>query len=390
MVSQSQNKAKERTSSSPSNDNSSSSKKSFFRHSDEYSFSHQITQSLPKRLVIAITLSGIVFWITSLLVSVDSFKAYQTIILIIASGLSVFLMLFAFLWDVVFLGSNLRVVLAELEETQAQLDQPLADNLEQMKILKLEISELSPMLSDAKKSISRNAEFVSAGFIGLQAMALKIESIPVLNAKLRYSIHGHLPSYIRSEPLTLEVARHLYKGWTPERLIESYTDLINKRWAALNDFLKNGGESWDYFSESGLEKYSTGATDFDSIIDPQDERKSRFQQLKELNSMTNFHLRIFKKNLGSSVLLRIGDSKIGSHNSQFAILLDLRLPDSITNFEESTYGIFSESHVICDAYGKKIELVLSSAMTNDCVETDKNKIDNMLNNWIAKIGVGKE
>jgi len=89
-------------------------------------------------------------------------------------------------------------------------------------------------LNSAVKKITQNAKFLSGGFLEVQHNAINIESKPVRGKSVRYAVNNHIPSCIRSDELTSEVANILYNNWTPKYLLGDYTKLINQRADAID------------------------------------------------------------------------------------------------------------------------------------------------------------
>jgi len=353
-----------------------------------------LPSALPKKVFqrkwVRISASGaisvLLFGGVGFLNGVEILKPYQIQIMFAAGALSVVTFFIALFWDFTELGADVKKALFEIQDIQSRVSAPLAKHEKQFNELSKKLTSLQPVLEATTKNTRQNAEFIYGGIIGLQRKSIEIELIPVEDARLRYALYGHLPSHIRNSELTVPVARELYSGWTPDRLIEGYTKLINIRWRAHEDFLSNGGECWEFFTKDSLDEYAFGRTEFDPIIDPVEERKARFEKLKELNRMEKYHLQIFEKGLGSDLLLRASELPEEDFSFQKGeILIPLRLPDSVTNFEESCYGVYSHSAKTVNAYQKKVELMLASAVSKNRVISDPNILEETINKWISEI-----
>ena len=264
--------------------------------------------------------------------------------------------------------------------------------------LQTESAQLRKEITGLQKFTSLNSEIVEKGFMGLQHKAMLIESLPATNESWLYVVSRHLASHFRDTELDINLGRQLYNAWQPERLISEYVKGINQRMRLLDTYLDAGGNADFFFEYDNLEDYKSGHTQFDENIDPVEERKSRFRKLQSINRRKNCNVFLFRRSLGNNMIVRFETEAAPSADPVTALLMDLRLPYSSTNFEESCYGIYSTAPQIVGAYRVKAETILKSARRESfkqakgkeveslpMVISDQEEIDTLLSQWLSEI-----
>ena len=281
----------------------------------------------------------------------------------------------------------------------------LRANNEKLDTLATDLAELQSESTQLREDIARlqrftalNSEIVEQGFMGLQQRAMRVESLPANEGSKLYVVSRHLASHFRDNDLDIALGRQLYNAWTPERLIARYIEGINKRKELIDRYLKSGGKAYFFFEYDNLEEYKSGRTQFDQNIDPVEERKSRFRKLRDINLMDHCEVRLFHRSLGNNMIIRCDDQPATGQDQSMALLMDLRLPYSSTNFEKSCYGIYSTSPAIVREYRDKAEGILSAAQgdvyrprgdtsgeAKPMVISDQDEIETLVNKWLSEI-----
>ena len=292
------------------------------------------------------------------------------------------------------LAGFLKESARDLKANNQKLD-ALASDLSD---LQTESAQLRQEITNLQRFTSLNSEIVEQGFMGLQQRAMRIESLPADRGAKLYVVSRHLASHFRDQELEIDLGRQLYNAWTPERLIARYVEGINKRMELIDRYLDSGGEAYFFFEYDNLEEYKSGRTQFDQNIDPVEERKSRFRKLRQINLMEHCKVRLFHRSLGNNMIIRCDDKSDGETDRSMALLMDLRLPYSSTNFEKSCYGIYSTAPEIVSEYRDKVEDILSAAQgdvyrprgdesdaTLPMVISDQDEIETLLNKWLSEI-----
>ena len=266
-----------------------------------------------------------------------------------------------------------------LDGISNNLKQGVSDTRKDVQLMSARLETLDGKVSELKLD---NARFVHLGFIGLQEAACDIERIRKEYAPLRYAISRHLPSHVRERELSLEEARPLYNMWEPANRLRDYVRLINQRWNEQNTFIEAGGECWEFFSKQDLQGYALeGSTPFDSTEDSIQERLSRFRRLESLLGRENYHLCLLHQAPSISLLLRTS-SGAATPVASDALLLDLRLPHSQTNFEESSYGVVTRHSETVQAYKRRVDRMLNQAQQRGQADADKAALRALVGSWV--------
>lgn len=230
--------------------------------------------------------------------------------------------------------------------------------------------DLNSSLKKNTESITRNALFIPNGFIPVQRRAISIEQIPVTKGSIRYAVYGHIPSHVRDNKLSDEVANAIYENWKPEFQITEYKDLINTRKKVLDEYLEAGGICYEYYTEKAFTQYIEGHTQFDEIQDPLDEVLTRIKKLRTLLEYKNYYVFIFKsEDLGPSLLMRFDDEADASVD--IGLLIDLRTPGHTTDFKKRSYGIYTDSIEVCKLQREKLDMMKEKSSVSDKIRIRK-------------------
>jgi hypothetical protein len=194
-----------------------------------------------------------------------------------------------------------------------------------------------------------DAYFIKGGFYALQKTVVELEKNTDKD-KARYAVLGHIPSYMRRNPLTDKEAGQMFRHFRPAYLINDYVKLVNERFELFKDFLNKGGFIQEIYFKSDIENYVDGKNSpFDDAIDPISEVKERLSAMIEYNSKSNYYLYLLDKKV--AIPKFVLKDKLG-------LVIDLRTVDTHTHLDNSYDGIFTKSHnVMTDFYSKFHKLV---------------------------------
>lgn len=232
------------------------------------------------------------------------------------------------------------------------------------------MEDLTKSLNKNIEAITRNALFIPNGFIPVQRRAISIERMPVTEGSIRYAVYGHIPSHIRDNELSDDVANAIYENWKPEFQITEYKDLINTRRKVLDEYLEAGGICYEYYTEKAFTQYIEGHTQFDEIQDPLDEILTRIQKLRTLLEYKNYYIFVFKsEELGPSLLMRFNDE--ADDSVDIGLLIDLRTPGHTTDFKKRSYGIYTDSIEVCKLQREKLDMMKEKSSVSDKVKIRK-------------------
>jgi hypothetical protein len=190
---------------------------------------------------------------------------------------------------------------------------------------------------------------ISGGYIAMQQAAFCIDSVPLLekNATKRMAIQGHVPSYVRGKPLTLEIGKKIFASWNPPDMIPEYVSLVNQRRTQLHALLDHGCWVKDIYHKSILIDYAKKGYGFpDAVEDPNEEIYERLSFMLQCLDLENYHLSLLEKDMpGTHFLLR----------PNVGLVLDLRTSSRKPHFSDSIQGLQTNSLPVLAVFESKFD-----------------------------------
>jgi len=239
---------------------------------------------------------------------------------------------------------------------------------------KLEIDELhkkEQLVTDIN-----DARFIKDGFIGLQKQINILESSQNIGKGYeRLAVLGHLPSFMRLNPLTEEIGRILYYNWEPEYYIPDYVDLVNQRADFFKSYIDSGGISRDIFFKNSISKYVQNRFTFhDKNEDPLEEIEERINTLIHYNKKKNYFLYLLEEE--KTVPKFLLKTKIG-------LVVDLRTTEVNKHFTHSIDGLFTQSDEIIKEFSRKFSNMIDNLNYNRVLYNEEflNKLLNEIKSY---------
>jgi len=217
---------------------------------------------------------------------------------------------------------------------------------------------------EANFNVINDARFISDGFIGLQKQINTIESsVTSGRGYERLAVLGHLPSFMRINPLKEAVGRILYYNWEPEYYIPDYVKLVNERSQFFKAYIENGGISRDIFFKKSISNYVNHRFTFhDKNEDPIEEIEERLKTLKHYNRERNYYLYLIEEE--KTVPKFILKTNVG-------LVIDLRTTEVNKHFTHSIDGLFTQSDDIIREFTRKFSNLIDSQNINRVQANDE-------------------